>query len=301
MSAPFEHRSVLLSEAIALLAPRPGGVVVDCTLGGGGHAEAILEASGPDGRLIGLDRDPAALEAAGARLVRFGSRFTGVHGAFGDIVAHLARLGLGRVGGVLADLGVSSPQLDQAERGFSFSKDGPLDMRMDPTRGSSAAEVVNRASEAELADILWRLGEERHSRRVARAIVAGRPFTSTAQLAGVVARAVGRAGDIHPATRTFQALRLAVNDELGELERLLVALPSVLIPGGRAVIISFHSLEDRRVKQCFREYCGVGGERDAYGRPLDAPRATLLTSRAIQASDDNPRARSARLRVIQWL
>lgn len=301
MPPTFEHRSVLLSEAIALLSPRTGGVVVDCTLGGGGHAEAVLNASAPDGRLIGFDRDLAAIAAASARLAPFGDRFTAVHGTFGDIGAHLARLGVGRVAGVLADLGVSSPQLDQAERGFSFGKNGPLDMRMDNTSGRSAAELVNTLAEVELADIIFRFGEERLSRRVARAIVAGRPFESTAQLADVVARAVGRSKDIHPATRTFQAIRIAVNDELGELERLMSALPSLLLPGGRAAIISFHSLEDRIVKHRFREFSGVGGDRDAYGRPLDAPRATLLTNRAVRASDDNPRARSARLRAIQWL
>ena len=290
MSAPFEHRSVMLRETIELLAPRAGGVYADATLGGAGHAEAILDASAPDGRLIGVDRDPRALEAARGRLSRFGARATLVHAAFSDLSRVLRESGAPRVDGVVADLGVSSPQLDDAERGFSFRTEGPLDMRMDTTRGETARELIGRLSERELADVIYAFGEERKSRRVARTIKeaeAQDQLHTTEDLRRAVVRAVGpsRGRGIDPATRTFQALRIAVNGELTELDALLAQLPDVLADRGVAVLISFHSLEDRKVKQCFRG-------QDAL-RPL--------TKKPLVAQDDeareNPRSRSAKLRA----
>lgn len=287
-----EHVPVLLEETLAALAPRAGGVYCDCTLGRGGHAEAILEASGPDGRLIGLDRDQVALDACGTRLARFGDRVTLVHAAFGAVRGELARLGVGPVDGLLADLGVSSPQLDVAERGFSFRHSGPLDMRMDQSRGPSAKEAIAELDERRLADVIYDLGEERKSRPIARAIKraeAEGKLETTEDLRSAVISAVGpqRGSPIDPSTRTFQALRLYVNDELGELDRLLAALPAVLAPGGVAAIISFHSLEDRAVKHTFR----------------DEGSLVPLSKKPIVASDDeaarNPRARSAKLRAAR--
>lgn len=298
----FHHVPVLLDEAVDLVGPVPGGVYVDCTLGGGGHAEALLERGAPSARLIGLDRDPAALAAASARLERFGGRFIPVRSAFGEVEAVLAAQGLSRVDGLVADLGVSSPQLDEASRGFSFLRDGPLDMRMDPDQPTTAADLVNIADETELARVFFEYGEEHQSRRVARAVVRGRPFHRTLPLAEVIAAALGgRQGRIHPATRCFQALRIAVNDELGQLTRLLDALPRVLVGGGRAAIISFHSLEDRLVKHRIRGWAGLDSERDAYGDPVRAPVARMLTRKAVGAGDNNPRARSAKLRGVQFL
>jgi 16S rRNA (cytosine1402-N4)-methyltransferase len=286
------HAPVLLAETIAQLAPRSGALYVDATLGRGGHAEAILEASAPDGRLIGIDRDPRALEETAPRLARFGARATLVHGAFSELPALLAARGAARVDGLLADLGVSSPQLDEASRGFSFRAEGPLDMRMDTTRGETARDLIARMSDDELADVLYRLGEERRSRPIARAIKraddAG-ALTTTSDLRRAVVSVLGprRQGGIDPATRTFQALRIAVNDELGELRALLDALPDLLEDGGVGAIISFHSLEDRAVKQRFR------------GDARLAP----TTKRPIVAGDEeqarNPRSRSAKLRAAR--
>ncbi len=290
--APFTHRTVMLAETLDSLEPRTGRFYADVTLGGGGHAEGILEASGPDGRLIGVDRDEAALEAARARLARFGERVSFVHGPFAELGDLLERAGVRRVHGLIADLGVSSPQLDRAERGFSFRAEGPLDMRMDPSEGETALDLIDRLSERELADVLYQLGEERRSRPIARSIkyaLAAGELATTNDLRRAVVRAVGprRSGGIDPATRTFQALRIAVNDELGQLDALLDALPDVLEDGGVAVIISFHSLEDRRVKRRFR------------GSPLLEP----LTKRPRVAGDEeqreNPRARSAKLRAAR--
>ncbi len=286
------HVPVLLAECIEALAPRAGGVYCDCTLGRGGHAEALLEASEPDGRLIGLDRDPSALQACAERLARFGDRVTLVHARFGEVQSELDRLGVDGVDGLLADLGVSSPQLDDAERGFSFRFEGPLDMRMDPSRGQSAQEAIASLDERSLADVLFDLGEEKKSRPIARAIKRAESegkLLSTSELRQAVVSAIGHkpGSPIDPATRTFQALRLYVNDELGELDRLLASLPDVLHVDGVAAIISFHSLEDRAVKHTFR------GE------------ASLLplTKRPIEAGDDerarNPRSRSAKLRAAR--
>lgn len=293
----FRHVPVLLNEVISGLAPRAGGRYIDGTLGGGGHAFATLAASAPDGRLLGIDTDPAALAAAGQRLGLYGERATLAHGNFRDIGAIAQAHGFTAVDGILLDLGVSSHQLDTPERGFSFTADAPLDMRLDPTEGPSAADLVNETPEDELADIIYQYGEERGSRRVARFIAEARrkaAITSTAQLAELVAHALGgRHGKIHPATRTFQALRIAVNNELGSLEAALPQATELLAPGGRLAVISFHSLEDRIVKLFFRAESGYGG----------SPRnqLTIITKKPIEASDDearrNPRSRSAKLRI----
>ncbi len=285
------HVSVLPTEVLHWLDPRPGQVVVDATVGVGGHTRAVAERFVPGGRVIGLDQDPAMLELARPRLA--GLPVTLVHASFDQLAEVLRDQRLTAVDGVLADLGVSSDQLDNPARGLSFQQDGPLDMRMDPTRGPTAADLLRRLPERELADLIFQYGEERFSRRIARRIVEARrtaPVETTGQLAELVRRCVprpkGRAA-IDPATRTFQALRIAVNDELGALERLLAQLPECVRPGGRAVLISFHSLEDRRVKQAFR----------------DAAVWEVLTKKPVTAGDDevrtNPRARSAKLRAAR--
>ncbi len=305
----FVHESVLLGEVLQYLSPREDGVYVDCTVGGGGHASAIAEVlRPPGGRLIGIDRDPAALAAASARL---GDRATLVHGELGNVREILAGLGITKVDGLLADLGVSSPQLDHAERGFSFAKQGPLDMRMDPTRGPTALELLHTLEVDALATVIGELGEERYAKRIARLIkeaLREDRITTTTDLAGVVAQGIPvmeqRKSKIHPATRTFQALRIAVNAELDQLARLLAAFPDLLAPGGRCVIISFHSLEDRLVKNAFRDLTWTSSlppklaeEAGERVRPV----VELLTRKAVFATDEeverNPRARSARLRA----
>ncbi len=305
MSA-FAHRSVLKAEVLQYLAPRDDEVYVDCTVGGGGHAEAILEAARC--RLVGIDRDPAAIAATRARL---GDRIELVHGELGEIAAILSELKLGQVHGLLLDLGVSSPQLDLAERGFSFTHVGPLDMRMDPTRGPTALELLRATDVEELGALIGELGEERYARKIARlikeAVREDRVHTTT-ELAAIVARAIPtaeqRKSKIHPATRTFQALRIAVNRELDQLAKFLAAFPDLLVPGGRCVAISFHSLEDRLVKTRFRELAWasslppkLAAEAGERARPV----VEILTRKAVFASDAeveaNPRARSARLRA----
>jgi 16S rRNA (cytosine1402-N4)-methyltransferase len=290
------HTPVMVDEALAWLAPRPGGVYCDATVGYGGHASRLLEQGAPDGRLVGIDRDEAALQAARARLEPFGDRATLVHGAFAETRTILAACGAAPCDGLLCDLGVSSPQLDEAARGFSFRAEGPLDMRMDRSRGETARDVLTQLSQDALARVLREYGEERYSGRIARVIleaVAKGEVHTTTELAALVAAAVPtRERHKDPATRTFQALRLLVNDELGELDQLLADLPDVLKPGGRAVFIAFHSLEDRRVKLAFRELSA---------KP--APRFRRLTFKAQRPSADevarNPRARSARLRAVE--
>jgi len=284
---------------IAGLAPRSGGRYLDATLGGGGHALAILAASSPDGRLLGIDADPAALAAAGARLAMYAERATLVHGNFRDLGRLAREHNLAPIDGLLLDLGVSSHQLDTPERGFSFANDAPLDMRLDPTRGTTAAELVNETPESELADLIYRYGEEHGSRRIARFIAEARrkqPIATTGQLADLVARALGgRHGKIHPATRTFQALRIAVNHELESLELALPQAVELLAPGGRIAVISFHSLEDRIVKLFFRAESGYGGAGEA--------RLQIITKKPIEASEQearaNPRSRSAKLRFAE--
>jgi 16S rRNA (cytosine1402-N4)-methyltransferase len=290
-SSAFDHRSVLLQETLTMLAPRDGGLYADATVGGGGHAEAILEASAPGGRLIGIDRDPQALDAAHRRLARFGERAQLRHAEFAELARVLAEAGSPRVHGLVADLGVSSPQLVGAERGFSFSRTGPLDMRMDPTEGETAAELIARLGERELADVIYQLGEERRSRGIARSIkhAAERGEMSTTEdLRRAVIRVTGpRRGRTDPATRSFQAIRMAVNHEVGQLEALIRQLPAVLEDGGVGVVISFHSVEDRIVKRAFR----------------DDERLERLTKKPIVPTDDerqdNPRARSAKLRAAR--
>ncbi|HVL12814.1 MAG TPA: 16S rRNA (cytosine(1402)-N(4))-methyltransferase RsmH [Gemmata sp.] len=288
MSAPREprHAPVLPAETLRLLDPKPGETWVDCTVGAGGHSRLIAERLGAAGRLIGLDQDPTMLAIARERLA--GLPVELVHANFDQIAEVLANRGAGRVDGLLADVGFASDQMENPARGLSFRADGPLDMRLDPTSGATAAEYVNELSEAALADVIFEYGEERHSRRVARKIVErrkARPFETTADLADVVRSCVPRSGSIDPATRVFQALRIAVNDELGALDRLLAALPKAVKPGGRVGIISFHSLEDRRVKHALRD-------RDVW---------EPVTKKPVEASDEeqaaNPRSRSAKLRV----
>lgn len=290
------HRSVLLREAVERLAPRPGQWVVDATVGDGGHAEAILERLGPHGRLIGLDKDARAIERAGHRLERFGGSAVLVNEDFQNLAVILGDLGTDRVQGLLADLGVSSPQLDEPERGFSFRTEGPLDMRMDVRQSLTAAEVVNRAPRPELEKILREFGEERFARRIAERITAERSrfkIKTTRELAAIVERAVPssyRHGRIHPATRTFQAIRIAVNGEVQALERFLNEAVHWLDRGARVVIISFHSLEDRVVKKAFRDW-----EQRGIGR--------VLTRKPITPADAekeaNPRSRSAKMRVFE--
>ncbi|OYY73459.1 MAG: 16S rRNA (cytosine(1402)-N(4))-methyltransferase [Gammaproteobacteria bacterium 28-57-27] len=307
MQAP--HLPVMLDEVLAALDIQSAGVYVDATFGRGGHSGAILQRLGTEGRLIALDRDPSAVAEAQSRFAS-DPRFTIVHSAFSALRAALEPLGVwGKVNGLLLDLGVSSPQLDEAERGFSFMRDGPLDMRMDPSCGESAAEFLARVDEAELADILWRLGEERFSRQIARSVVAVRseaPITRTGQLAELIAKVVfKREPGKHPATRSFQALRLWVNQELAELDAVLPLAREALAIGGRLAVISFHSLEDRRVKQFLR------GEQMPELPPeiplmLEPPPAQWRTQgRAIKASvteiAHNPRSRSAVLRVAERL
>ncbi len=301
-----EHAPVLLDAVLEALAIRADGHYVDATYGRGGHAAAILGRLGKDGTLLAIDRDPEAVAAGQARLAG-DSRARVVHGRF----SQLAELAGGRpADGILFDLGVSSPQLDDARRGFSFLRDGPLDMRMDPGHGEPASAFVARASERELATVIGRLGEERHARRVARAIVAARaeaPVTTTGELAAIVARAVpGREPGKHPATRTFQALRIHVNGELAEVERALPQAVALLAPGGRLAVISFHSLEDRLVKRFLR--AASRGDEAWAGLPDVPPEArpTLkLVGRAVFPEDAevarNPRARSAVLRAAERL
>jgi 16S rRNA (cytosine1402-N4)-methyltransferase len=287
----FEHTSVLLDEVLEQLAPVAGGVYADVTLGGGGHARAILERSAPDGRLIGTDRDPSALEAAGVALADFGERATLRKARISDLRDVLTSLGIEHVDGIIADLGVSSAQLDQQERGFSLAREGPIDMRMDPTEGDSALDLIASCDAEELANLIYKYGEEHRSRKIARSLRRAYEegeLETTADLRRAVHRATGgRRGRIDPATKTFQGLRIAVNEELAELGALLDQLPSVLRVGGVVAVISFHSLEDRIVKHTFR----------------DSEHLSPLTKRPIIASDEerenNRRSRSAKLRAAR--
>jgi 16S rRNA (cytosine1402-N4)-methyltransferase len=288
MVAGSRHVPVMPAEVLEWLAPQPGQVVVDATVGVGGHAQLVADRLTPTGRLIGLDQDAAMLALARRRLTR--GSVTLVQSNFDQLRLVLDQLGLNRVDGLLADLGMCSDQLDDPARGFSFQQPGPLDMRLNPAEGEPASGLLKRLNERDLADLFWKHGEERFSRRIARKIVETRrrtPLETTDQLAELVRRCVPRpkGRQIDPATRVFQALRIAVNDELGALDRFLAVLPNCLKSGGRAVMISFHSLEDRRVKQAFRD-------RKVW---------QVLTKKPIQASPDelarNPRARSAKLRA----
>ena len=304
------HVPVMLAEVLATLTPQDGATYLDATFGGGGYARAILEAA-PGCTVFAIDRDPDAIARGAALAQRFAGRLHLIEGRFGDMLSLLRDRGIASLNGVVMDLGVSSFQLDQAERGFSFRADGPLDMRMEKS-GPSAAELVNSLPERDLADIIFRFGEERFARRIARAIVARRteaPFTTTADLAALVRRAVPRdPSGIDGATRSFQALRIAVNDELGEVERGIAAAMELLAPGGRLVVVAFHSLEDRIVKQSMAAASGRGGASRHDPAALSGrakPAFHLLTPRALRPQETesaaNPRARSARLRGIERL
>jgi 16S rRNA (cytosine1402-N4)-methyltransferase len=311
MGAP--HRPVLLEETLKYLVPERGGLFIDCTVGLGGHSEAILKSS-PDTRIIGLDLDPAALEYSRQRLATFGERFRAVQANFRKIETVMSEAGESDAAGILVDLGVSSLQFDSPERGFSFRFDAPLDMRMDPTTGPTAADLLQQLPEAEIARIIFEFGEERHSRRIARRIVErreqGEPVETTADLAELVRLAVGggrKRQQIHPATRTFQALRIAVNKELDELGEFVEKSIDLLAPEGRFVAISFHSLEDRIVK---RELRRLSGHCECPPRlpvcSCGARKAVeILTRRPLTPTDreveENPRARSSKLRAARKL
>ncbi|HJS28840.1 MAG TPA: 16S rRNA (cytosine(1402)-N(4))-methyltransferase RsmH [Anaerolineales bacterium] len=300
------HEPVLYQEIIQAIRPSSEGTYVDCTVGAGGHASGILEASSPNGRLLGLDLDLAALELAGSRLRQFERRVHLVHASFTSLSTQLRRLGWEQVQGVLFDLGISSMQVDMPARGFSFQEEGPLDMRFDVDSPLMASDLINTLPADELANLIFEFGEERYSRRIAAEIVRNRPVSSTLELAGIISRATGRRRSrIHPATRTFQALRIAVNHELESLEEGLPQAIEALEPGGRLAVISFHSLEDRIVKRTIQREsrdcicppgqptctCGhVASLRPVTRKPVVAGEAEVLK---------NPRARSAKLRVAE--
>lgn len=297
-----EHIPVLLAEVIEALNIRPDGLYVDATFGRGGYSRAMLEKKA---RVIGIDRDPEAI-AVGEQLAAANSNFRMLRGAFGELEAHLANARVDLVDGIAFDIGVSSPQIDTPERGFSFSQDGPLDMRMDPSQGQSAADLVNTLPEQDLADLLYQYGEERQSRRIARAIVAGRPISRTGQLRTIIHSVMKRSPDgIDTATRSFQALRIVVNDELGELERGLAAAEKALKPGGRLAVVSFHSLEDRIVKDFLRERAGRNANPSRHLPAATEAKSffTLIGKQPVTPGEAecarNPRARSARLRVAE--
>jgi 16S rRNA (cytosine1402-N4)-methyltransferase len=305
-----QHVSVLYDEALAFLAPRRGERYIDCTVGGGGHAEGVLARSSPDGRLLGLDADPAALERVRARLAPFGDRLRLCHANFRELGQCARAAGFDAVDGILFDLGLSSDALEVSGRGFSFRRDEPLDMRFDPTVGEPATALLAHGTEAELRDILRRYGEEPAAGRLARALVRARgraPLRTTGDLVAIVESVLGAPrGRTHPATRTFQALRIAVNDELQSLQAALTAAVALLAPGGRLVVIAFHSLEDRIVKQFLRAESG-GECRCPPGLPVcvcaRAPRLQVITRKPIAPSEAeiarNPRARSAKLRAAE--
>jgi 16S rRNA (cytosine1402-N4)-methyltransferase len=302
------HVSVLYQPIITALRPGSPGLYVDATIGAGGHAWGILENSSPDGHLLGLDVDPRALELADQRLSSFKNRYHLVHSSYTSLSSQLLTLGWDHVDGILIDLGISSMQIDSPERGFSFLKDGPLDMRFDPSQSVSASHLVNNSTEEDLADLIWKYGEERSSRRIARVIVHNRPIASTLALANLIARSTGKPGGrIHPATRTFQALRIAVNHELDSLEDFLPQAVNALASGGRLAVISFHSLEDRITKQYFRQesrdcicppdqiFCQCNHKasiKEINRHPIEAD---------AKEKSENPRSRSAKLRIIEKL
>jgi 16S rRNA (cytosine1402-N4)-methyltransferase len=308
-NAPFAHEPVMLAEVLAVFEPLTAGVVVDATVGGGGHSRALLEAH--DGiSIVGLDQDPAALAAAAARLEQFGDRVVLLRARFDDMTARLAAIGVEAIAGFLFDLGVSSPQLDRAERGFSYRSEGPLDMRMDPSVARDAATLVNTLSEVELAGIIRDFGDERFAGRVAGAIVRARPISSTTELAEVVRDAIpaaARRRGGHPAKRTFQALRIAVNRELEILPGALDDAIALLVPGGRGVVLAYHSGEDRIVKERFR-FAENGGCTCPPRLPCacGAPRLVRLLTRGARTPsaaeiERNPRAESARMRSLTKL
>lgn len=298
------HTPVLLTEVLECLQIEPGGHYIDATTGAGGHSRAILLASAPTGCLLCIDTDPRALDKARHNLADFASRISFANANFSELEAVAVKNGFGQVDGILLDLGVSSLQLDNAERGFSFQKEGPLDMRLSG-QGSSAADLVNNLPETELADVIWKYGEERQSRRIARAIVKNRPLHRSTELAQLIARVKGRKGKIHPATKTFQALRIAVNRELDALEAVLPQAVRLLVPGGRLAVIAFHSLEDRVVKVFFRTesrtcicppealvcICNHKASLRIWNRKVIVP--------SDKEKAENKRSRSAKLRIAE--
>ncbi|PWH17854.1 MAG: 16S rRNA (cytosine(1402)-N(4))-methyltransferase [Anaerolineae bacterium] len=305
MTAP--HLPVLYQEIIHALQPQPGGRYIDGTLGAGGHTAGILEASRPSGEVLALDLDPQALKIARARLQAFGTRVHFVQASYVEMAEQAARLGWNSVDGIVLDLGISSMQIDTAERGFSFLQEAALDMRFSPETPRSAADLVNTLPEDELAALLFQYGEERQARRIARAIVQNRPLMTTRQLADLILKTIGKREHIHPATRTFQALRIAVNDELHAVQSVLPIAIQLLRTGGRLAVISFHSLEDRIVKETFRRestdclcpprqpICTCGHRacvREINRKPIEARSAEI---------QQNPRARSAKLRIVEKL
>jgi 16S rRNA (cytosine1402-N4)-methyltransferase len=308
MEKIYPHLPVLYQEILSAIQPQSPGRYIDCTLGSGGHAQGILEACAPYGRLLGFDLDPEAIAITSQRLRVFGERVTLVNASYTSLLSEIHRLGWQTVSGVMLDLGVSSMQFDQPKRGFSFREDAPLDMRFNPSNGESAAYLVNTLGEKELADILWRDGEERLSRRIARSIVRNRPITTTRELAELIRREYGGTPTrIHPATRTFQALRITVNRELDTLEDVLPQAVQALASGGRLAVIAFHSLEDRIVKQFFQR------ESKDCICPPEQPACTcrhrasirVITKHPITPGESelqaNERARSAKLRVAEKL
>lgn len=304
----FQHQAVLLEEAVSSLRVRGEGLYLDATFGRGGHSRAILAELTEQGRLFTLDKDPQAI-SAGMEKWSEDPRFSIVQGSFAEMDRMVQEWGIERnLDGILLDLGVSSPQLDDPERGFSFRKDGPLDMRMDPTTGVSAAQWLNDASEREMSRVFWEFGEERHARRIARSIVKVRQqqcLETTTQLAGLIESTIGKREKKHPATRCFQAIRIFVNNELGDLAAGLIAAIRQLRPGGRLVVISFHSLEDRLVKRTFREAVRPGKVRRNIPEHPDWSPSLKLVGKPIRPSENeisaNPRARSAIMRVAEKL
>src|SRR5690349_17999919 len=301
------HIPVMVGEAVEWLRPRPGAFLVDATVGLGGHAAALLAAA-PDARLLGVDRDPSALARARERLAVHGERVVLRQARFADVARILSEAGWDGADAVLLDLGVSSLQLDESTRGFSFQADGPLDMRMDPTASVTAAALVNELPERDLARLIAEYGEEPRARAVARAIVRARPLATTAELARAVGAVLGRPRPgHHPATRTFQAIRIAVNEELGELDRFLAEGWSLLRPGGRLAVLAYHSLEDRRVKEAFRRWAAtcLCPPRTPVCTCGWSAKVRVLTRRPLRPTAEeivrNPRARSARLRVVERL
>jgi 16S rRNA (cytosine1402-N4)-methyltransferase len=299
------HIPVLYQDIIHALQPRSGGSYVDCTLGAGGHAQGILEASQPDGKLLGLDLDPQAIALAKDRLTYLGERVRIEHASYVELGRVLESIGWRSVDGILFDLGVSSMQFDTPERGFSFQLDAPLDMRFSPDNPVSAEELVNQMNESELAEIIFRYGEDRNARRIARAIVRARPLETTKQLAAVVAGAGGSKDHLHPATRTFQALRIAVNEELKSIEAALPQAVQVLNSGGRLAVISFHSLEDRIVKDYFNKestdcLCPPRQPQCTCGHKASIRKVTRKPIVPAETEiSENPRARSAKLRIAE--
>lgn len=306
-SALMTHEPVLYDEVMRFLAPQAGGRYIDGTLGAGGHTAGLLAGSAPDGRVLAFDRDPEAIAFARRRLGAPAERLTTVNASFAEMGTLAPANGFTDVDGILLDLGLSSRQLDDPARGFSFRFEAPLDMRFDPAQSTTAADLINTLSAEELADIFYRYGEERHSRRIARTIVARRPLRTTRELADLVAGLSRGRSRIHPATRVFQALRIAVNDELGALERVLPAARDLLASGGRLAIISFHSLEDRMVKHQFREWSKscICPPRQPICTCDHEATVEVLTRQVVTASEEeiarNPRSRSARLRVMEKL